>query len=177
MQNLRKAGEASETRPRPPGSGHTRRESARTIVGEEEKTSSLRDELKDAEVGLGRAKEEYRRLQKEVCTPLLILCLYSQRILPKLAEATERIHTLTTENAELLSLHRQEIAAIHDNQQMLTLQQELEDTRSENHRLLDKVNLISSLLKCLLTLKIVGASSRAGDGAYERGILTISSSG
>ena len=97
--------------------------------------------------------------------------------LPKLAEATERIQSLTAENAELLSLKQQETAAVHDDQQMLRLQQELEDTRTENHRLLDKVNLNNPLLKCLLTLKIVGASSRARDDAYERGILTISSCG
>ena len=70
MQNLRKSsssgGTGESSRLRPSGSGHTRQESGRTIVVDEEHTSTLRDELKDAEVGLVRAKEEYRRLQKEV---------------------------------------------------------------------------------------------------------------
>jgi hypothetical protein len=75
VQNLRKSGgEASGSR-RPLSTGHTtRREDERIIVGEEDNASSLRDELKDAEDGLGRAKEEYRRLQKEVClTPIQCL--------------------------------------------------------------------------------------------------------
>ena len=74
MQNLRKSGgEASDSRSRPPASGHTtRQESGRINVAEEDNASSLRDE---AEAGLGRAKEEYRRLQNEVC-PIPIRCLY-----------------------------------------------------------------------------------------------------
>lgn len=78
VQNLRKPGgmgEGSGSRLRRPLSGHTRHESGRTIVVEDENTSSLRDELKDAEAGLGRAKDEYRRLQKEVRALLPRLCV------------------------------------------------------------------------------------------------------
>jgi len=53
--------------------GHAREESARTIVVDDDQaSSSLKDELHDAEVGLDRAKEEYRRLQREVCR--LVFC-------------------------------------------------------------------------------------------------------
>ena len=111
------------------------------ISGEEDHPPSLRDELKDAEAGLGRAKEEYRRLQKEVClSPIQFL--YYSRSLPKLTEATEKIQILSTDNAELLTLQRQDIAAVHDErQQMLKLHRELEDARLENQRLVDKVYL------------------------------------
>jgi hypothetical protein len=159
VQNLRKpggTGEASGSRFRPPVRGHTRRESGGTVVEEEENVSSLRDELKDAEAGLGRAKEEYRRLQNEVCLTL-ILCHYLLRILPKLTEATERIQALSSENEELLSLQRQGIAVHSERQQMLKVHKELEDATLENQRLLDKVNLISSLSTCLLILEIAGA--------------------
>ncbi len=68
MQSLRKSsgGMGESSRSRASGIGHARQESGRTIVVDEEHTSTLRDELKDAEIGLVRAKEEYRRLQKEV---------------------------------------------------------------------------------------------------------------
>ena len=143
MQNLRKSGgEASGSRFHPSGSGQTtRQESGRVISGEEDHPPSRRDELKDAEAGLGRAKEEYRRLQKEVClSPIQFL--YCSRSLPKLSEATEKIQILSTDNAELLTLQRQDIAAVHDErQQMLKLHRELEDARLENQRLVDKVYL------------------------------------
>jgi len=35
---------------------------------------NLRDELQDAETGLRRAKEEYRRLQHDVCSYSLVAC-------------------------------------------------------------------------------------------------------
>lgn len=54
-------------------STHARQESGRTIVVDEDHASTLRDELKDAEIGLGRAKEEYRRLQNDVCISLFYL--------------------------------------------------------------------------------------------------------
>lgn len=73
-------------------------------------------------------------------------------ILPKLSEATERIQALSVENAELLSLQRQEIAAVYDErQEMLKLHKELENERLENHRLLDKASLIILLSKCSST--------------------------
>jgi len=70
VQGLRKSsnsgGTGESSRWGPSRSGHARQESGRTIVVDEEHTSTLRDELKDAEIGLVRAKDEYRRLQKDV---------------------------------------------------------------------------------------------------------------
>ncbi|KAF8973914.1 hypothetical protein BDZ97DRAFT_1912366 [Flammula alnicola] len=86
-------------------------------------TSTIRDELQDAELGLGRAKEEYRRLQHD------------------LAVSSERIKKLTSENEKLSLQHWEEVTELREEyQSMLVAQKDWHDCqpRSGNCQLLEK---------------------------------------
>jgi len=137
VQNLRgkNLGVNEASRFRASAGVHARQESGRTIVVDEDHASTLRDELKDAEIGLGRAKDEYRRLQKEVCLSLSLVFILHDSLF-QLAEATVKIRAVTAENTRLLSNQAQESIAAHERNQM---QKELNDIRSENQKLIDKV--------------------------------------
>jgi hypothetical protein len=144
VQNLRgkNLGVNEASRFRASAGVHARQESGRTIVVDEDHASTLRDELKDAEIGLGRAKDEYRRLQKDVCLSLsLAFILHDSPF--QLAEATVKIQAVTAENTRLLSNQAQ---VAHERNQM---QKELNDIRSENQKLIDKVGTWSVVVLCV----------------------------
>ncbi len=61
----------------------------------------------------------------------------------QLAEATEKIQLVTAENTRLLSNQAQESIAAHERNQM---QKELNDIRSENQNLIDKVGTWSAIV-------------------------------
>ncbi|KAF8203669.1 hypothetical protein BJ912DRAFT_940679 [Pholiota molesta] len=56
---------------------------------------TIQDELQDAEIGLGKAKEEYRKLQRD------------------LAVSSQTVTALTLENQKLVRLHREEIEMLN----------------------------------------------------------------
>lgn len=75
--------------------------------------STIRDELKDAEVGLLRAKEEYKRLQSEVQRSKPLTC--TTLTLPsQLALSSERVRALSRDKEELLSQHEEEVVKLKD---------------------------------------------------------------
>lgn len=82
------------------------------------------DELLDAEAGLSRAKEEYRRLQQELAT------------------SAERIKALNLEN-EVLSANQSELAKMRkEYEQLRSMQNDLNVLRSENKRYLEKIRAL-----------------------------------
>ncbi|KAF9532045.1 hypothetical protein CPB83DRAFT_55696 [Crepidotus variabilis] len=137
VQSLRKSSTVRDPS-RSRASGHAREESITTIVVDDEHAgSALQDELKDAEIGLGRAKEEYRRLQKG------------------LAESMERVRALTVENERLVA--NQQASLREERRQSHAEESELGDLRSENQRLLNKVHQLEQELQ---QLKIIIKPSR-----------------
>ncbi|CAA7266556.1 unnamed protein product [Cyclocybe aegerita] len=87
--------------------------------------ATVKDELQVAEIGFGRAKEEYRRLQKE------------------LAESVEKVKALTLENEQLALRHHQEIGHFFkEHQEIHAVQGQLVDVRSENRVLQEKIQTL-----------------------------------
>lgn len=76
---------------------------------------------------------------------LLVFTLHDSFL--KLAEATEKIRSLTVENTRLLSNQVLDNTIAHERNQ---LQKELNDIRSENRSLIDKVSVYLLLPVCLL---------------------------